>query len=660
MKIAAGISTLLFLAAEGASAAAQPIPLEHFFREPPVVDVQLSPDGQYISALVRTDAYPDAVNIIVMPRAGGSPHPITAYRDIDVAWHIWKGDRIVFQLHRGRDEPKEHAYYAGTYSIRADGKDPRPLHTNVVNRATSLELLDTLPRVPSSMLIAGWKDGQMYPDAYRLDVGTGALEKAAANADEVLIWRADNGGRVRLAQRAINGLQDRLLYRASEGAAWHSVEALDAADIEILGFDADDRQLWVSARNGRDRAALFRIDPEAPAFGNPVAVDERYDVRPRLVRAHDGRPLYARYDADVPRTIWLDPEWREIGPELVAALEGKVLDLESWDDAEKYFIVHARSAQDPGAYYLFDAEQMSLRKLLAVRPWLDPAAMAAVRPVEFTARDGLKIEGYLTIPPASEGAGPLIIHPHGGPFGVRDTWAFNSEVQLLASRGYRVLQVNFRGSGGYGESFEAAGYRQYGRDMQNDLEDAATWAVEIGYADPKRLCIYGGSYGGYAALMALVRTPELFTCGISFAGISDLAKLYQERTGRNPTLKAPPKPPSSAAAALVLTAVEEMLGSPWDDPEYFPASSPALHAERVRAPVMLIHGLSDDVVSIAQHKRMAYALKRARKPFTEVLQGYEGHGFIAARNRQRLYEHILPFLDEHMRSAKELAPVPAR
>jgi dipeptidyl aminopeptidase/acylaminoacyl peptidase len=245
------------------------------------------------------------------------------------------------------------------------------------------------------------------------------------------------------------------------------------------------------------------------------------------------------------------------------------------------------------------------------------------------------------------GPAPLVLFVHGGPFGVRDTWTFNPELQALASRGYAVLQVNFRGSGGYGREFEEAGYRQYGRAMQTDLEDAVAWAVDSGVADRDRVCIYGASYGGYAALMGLVRTPELYACGISLAGPTDLGLLYEEMTGFDPRSSKKPSLKGSRDPWMV-EAADRLLGDPWQESEYFHLSSPARRVDRIRSPVMLAHGLSDTVVPIQHHKLMAYRLKRAGKPLVERIQGYEGHNVFAPQNGQRLYEDLLQFLDANI------------
>ncbi|MGH8187049.1 MAG: alpha/beta hydrolase family protein, partial [Steroidobacteraceae bacterium] len=299
-------------------------------------------------------------------------------------------------------------------------------------------------------------------------------------------------------------------------------------------------------------------------------------------------------------------------------------------DDGRLAIVFVSSDTNPGEYYLFDTKGMKAQFLRAGREWIDPRLMRPMEPVQVTARDGLKLHGYLT-KPAGGGPHPLIVLPHGGPHGVRDTWGFDSEVQLLANRGYAVLQINYRGSTGYGMDFEIAGYRQWGARMQDDLTDATRWAIEQKIAPADRICIYGVSYGAFAALMGAAREPQLYRCAIGYAGVYDLELMF-----------ASADVPDSRSG---LSYLQKVLGT---DPADLRARSPVHNAQRIQAPVMLIHGKADWRADFEQAERMKAALEKHNKPLEWVEIKREGHGVYDEQTRREVYERILAFLDKHL------------
>src|SRR5690606_19727883 len=285
------------------------------------------------------------------------------------------------------------------------------------------------------------------------------------------------------------------------------------------------------------------------------------------------------------------------------------------------------SDRDPGQVYLFDRKTGQARFLLASRDWIKPAQMSPMKPVQVKTRDGLVIHGYLTVPAGSDGKGlPLIVNPHGGPHGPRDEWGFNPEVQLLANRGYAVLQMNYRGSGGYGSSFESAGYRKWGTTMQDDLTDSVRWAIAQGIADPNRVCIYGASYGGYAALMSVVREPDLYKCTVGYVGVYDLAAQYDaeftaSERGRNYLRDVYPP-----------TAAERNQ------------QSPAYGADRVNASILLVHCRKDFRVTInSMYFLISQLAKLGKKPDGWIVEKKEAHGFRVLDNNINLYTKMLAF-----------------
>ncbi len=305
--------------------------------------------------------------------------------------------------------------------------------------------------------------------------------------------------------------------------------------------------------------------------------------------------------------------------------------------------MHSFSDREPGAFHAFDLAKGKLSPLGRQRPWLRPEELAEMRPITFSSRDGLTLHGYLTLP-RDGGAGgkpPLVVLPHGGPF-ARDHWGFDPEVQFLANRGYAVLQVNFRGSAGFGTEFMLAGFRQWGRKMQDDLTDGVKWAITGGMVDGERVGIYGASYGGYAALAGLCFSPELYRCGVSLCGVSDLRDLLRQDT--------------RSQLELSREFDRQMLGDLKEDAEELKAYSPARNADRIRVPVLLAHGEDDRIVPIEQTEKIFRAIRKQAPDTQFIRKRSEGHGFRKRENILEFYVELERFLDRHLKNAKPRKP----
>jgi dipeptidyl aminopeptidase/acylaminoacyl peptidase len=300
---------------------------------------------------------------------------------------------------------------------------------------------------------------------------------------------------------------------------------------------------------------------------------------------------------------------------------------------EDMYIVRTFSDRSLGSYYLYDTKNKKLEKLSEVSPWLDEKELALMEPVSYTARDGFTIKGYLTLPKGRKPSGlPVVVIPHGGPW-TRDRWGYDPEVQFLANRGYAVLQMNFRGSTGYGKKFEHAGYKQWGRKMQDDITDGARWLIKRGIADPKRIGIYGASYGGYAVLAGLAFTPDLYACGIDYVGISNLFTFLK-------TIPPYWKP--------ILAMSYERIGHPEKDKELLKKVSPVFHADKIKAPLMVIQGAKDPRVNINESNQIVAALKKRGIDVIYIVKENEGHGFQNEENRFEVYEAMEKFLAKHL------------
>jgi len=335
------------------------------------------------------------------------------------------------------------------------------------------------------------------------------------------------------------------------------------------------------------------------------------------------------YTTDKSHRHFFDDKIRKIYATLQKQLPGYEVALTSIDKAEEQFVVRTYSDKSRGAYYLFNAKTGALKKWRELSPWLNEQEMADMRPISYKSRDGLTIHGYLTLPKGKEARNlPVIVNPHGGPW-VRDTWGFNSEVQLLANRGFAVLQMNYRGSTGYGRAFWEAGFKQWGRKMQDDITDGVEWLIKQGIADSKRVAIYGGSYGGYAVLAGLAFTPEVYACGIDYVGVSNIFTLMK-------TIPPYWKP--------LLAEFYEKVGHPEKDEELLRSVSPVFHADKIKAPLFIVQGARDPRVNKAESDQMVAALAARGIKVEYMVKDNEGHGFRNEENRFEFYEAMEKFL----------------
>jgi dipeptidyl aminopeptidase/acylaminoacyl peptidase len=618
-------------------------PAADLFRGFEIAGVQLSPDGRYISAVTRQYGLAVADNLVIRPiDASGPTRLLTDYRfEFDVGFHLWAGPTtLLFQRLRGRDEPRYLPTVSGLFAVDIESGDMRP-----IDLPSGYRLAHVPARRNGSVLLWLYARGRPFPSAAWLDAERGVMNRLIDPEPGVIGWYADHRQRIRaslLAGDQAGPGKLALRYRESERQSWRTVLPLQIGTADFQGFDQDNAGLWVLAAED-DRVALYRADPRSGGLGTAVAADPHYDLRGTLLQDPDGRALEFTYMADRPRRVVLDAGWGQHCDRIDSLLPATFNAIVDWDEGMRRLLVRASSDRNPGAYYIFETGSGQLRFIGASAPWLHRQQLSGVEPISFEARDGLPLHGYYTPPVGHDGhPAPMILMPHGGPFGVRDQWGFDPRVQFLASRGYGVLQVNYRGSGGYGKRFEQAGYGQWGLAMQDDLSDAVVWAVTSGRADPDQVCIFGASYGGYAALMGLIKTPGLYRCGISFAGISDRLLMY-----RNDRLRFN----NDAQESFI-----QMFGDPESDPEVFEATSPVHHVERIRAPLLVAHGQLDAQVDIRHYRLLTRQLRKHGKQFETFERRFEGHGLVKETNVLAFYETLADFLARRMPTSRNPSP----
>jgi len=455
----------------------------------------------------------------------------------------------------------------------------------------------------------------------------------------------DSDGRLRVVT-----LRNSAFWRDSTSFAhWFLTDAGDWIELERFGVDAETwtplaaerrapgepTQLVVRSRHDRDTYAIYRYDPLTRAFGELLAVDPHDDIN-SFDDLQGSRYRSVVTGGMKPRRHWLDPRWKALQAEVDAALPGRINSLQGEPDG--MVLIFSYGDRDPGRWHLLDTRSWEMRHLLSWDEAVDKVALRPSEVIRYASSDGLTIPAYLTRP-AGDGPKPLVVLVHGGPF-ARDYWGYQADVQLMATRGYLVLQPQFRGSTGFGKAFERAGIGQWGRGMQDDLTAGVRHLVQLGLADPQRVCIVGASYGGYAALWGLLSTPELYRCGVSVSGVSDIAHMLSDSSDSN----------DSKVGREFLRL---RIGDLERDRDRLDAVSPVRHADRLRAPLLLIHGTEDRRVPISHPKLMMKALDRAGKRYEWLpLEGAD-HGLSRTMDRAAYFKALLEFLD------RQLMPAPA-
>jgi dipeptidyl aminopeptidase/acylaminoacyl peptidase len=602
------------------------IPREVLFGNPERIGPRLSPDGERLAFLAPKDG---VLNVWVGPV--GAPledfGPVTDDRKRGIRVCFWAEDNqhIVYLQDEGGDENWR------VHAVDASTKEDRDLTPFDDVRA---QIVDKSRHFPDTLLVALNRDNPELHDVYRLTLSTGGLQLAAKNPGNVVGWVADAEFEVRAAMAATPDGGFDLLLRDTEDADWRKLfgwDKEDALSSAPVGFTQDGTKLYLLDSREANAARLVLLDL-ASGDVETLIEDPRYDVGQVLTNPETHEVQAAAVERA--RTDWvvLDDDVKE-DFEVIADLRRGDFAVASRDRADENWLV-SFTADDGGAsYYSYDRETRSGGHLFDARPDLAEYDLARMEPVSFTSRDGLTIEGYLTLPPgSSERPVPMVLDVHGGPW-ARDGWGYNPEAQWFANRGYACLQVNYRGSTGYGKKFLNAGNKEWGGRMHDDLGDAVGWAVENGVADAERVAIYGGSYGGYAALVGATFTPDLFRCAVDIVGPSSLITLITS---------IPPywKP--------LLSTFYERVGNPETEREFLESRSPLFFADRIRIPMLIAQGANDPRVKQAESEQFVAAMKDKGIDYEYLLFEDEGHGFARPENRLKFYAAAERFLAKYL------------
>jgi dipeptidyl aminopeptidase/acylaminoacyl peptidase len=584
------------------------IPIEALYESPVMQWGGISPDGRWLSYMKSWHGHQ---NVFVRPVGPGPERSVTrdSVRSIGSYWWSGDGKRILWLQDRGGDE-NYHLFAADIADTTGSVRDLTPF------KNVEVEVLALPSAMPGTAIITLNKRDPTLADAYRVDLATGNLELAAQNPGTFLGYVADRRSRVRAAYAMDSAGHYQLFARESETAPWHMIKSYAVEDkVTPLRFAADG-SLYMTSNEGTDLARLVLVDLTT---GKEIVVDsdplKQVDIDQILFDDLTGELLMTRYVGDTAR---LYPKT----PDMAALLEatrragGGVVEMGSGTNDRSRWVVTLNTPTKPSVTYLYSSQRRALEKFYDPRPGLRSYRFAEKTPVSFSARDSLRIRGYITLPPGRPAhALPLVVLVHGGPWGGLDKWEFESDVQLLANRGYAVLQVNYRGTTGLGKKFARAAKKQFGRAMHTDLLDGISYLARKDMIDTSRIAIMGGSYGGYATLVGMTFTPDKFACGVDYAGTSNLVTLLESF------------PPSWRP--FLPRSWYPFVGDPRDpnDRADMLAHSPLFRADSARAPLLIFQGANDPRVTKAQADQIAVALNRRHIPVTYLLATNEGHGF---------------------------------
>lgn len=600
--------------------------VEDFFKNPEKTSFKISPNGEYISYM---GPYENRMNIFVQKVGDKKAQRITSETERDVAGYMWANNNRLLYI---KDDGGNENYHV--FAVNTDGSNYKDL---TPFEEVTVQLIDDLEELPNQVIVGLNKRNKQVFDPYRLNITTGEMELLFENPGNVTGWMTDHDGKLRIAITT-DGVNSTIMHRTSEQDDFEEVRTISFKEtLSPMFFTFDNKNLYVKSNLDRDKDAIVKFDlSSGEELGEPIFLHPEVDAG-GLSYSQKRKVLTSiSYTTDKRQMKFLDADTEKIYKRLKKELGDYEVVISSSNKAEDKFLVRTYSDRSLGAYYFYDKKKDDLKKITDVSPWLKEGDMAIMKPIKYTSRDGLKIHGYLTIPKGKENAQdlPVVVMPHGGPW-ARDSWGWDPYAQLFASRGYAVLQMNFRGSVGYGRNFWEASFKKWGKEMQNDITDGVSWLIEQNIADPDRIAIFGGSYGGYATLAGVTFTPDIYAAAIDYVGVSNLFTFME-------TI-----PPYWTP---FLKMMYEMVGDPTDpkDSLLLYSASPVFHADKIETPLMVMQGANDPRVNIDESDQIVKAMRKKGVEVPYIVKYDEGHGFRNEENKIEANKLMLGFLAKHL------------
>ena len=602
---------------------AKQIPLENFFKNPEKSSYQISPDGSFYSFMAP---YKNRMNIFIQKIGDSSATQLTFEEARDIAGYFWpNNEQIVFLKDEGGDENFH------LFGVNIDGSNPIGFTDFDGVRA---QIIDDLPDQKDFVVIGLNKRNKQVFDPYRLNLKTGEISMLAENPGNIQGWMFDHDGKLRIATAIVDGVNQSILYRESEEDEFKTIITTNFKEgFNPQFFTFDNKNIIGSSNLGRDKYAIVEFDPITAKEVKVLYANDDYDVN-GVGYSRKRKVITAAYfESWKSERHYFDSTSKATFEKIQKQLAGYEIGITGVNKEENILILRTYSDKSLGAYYIYNSEDDKMEKIVDVSPWIDENEMSNQLPIDYQSRDGLKINGYLTLPKGynMENAKnlPVVINPHGGPW-ARDSWGFNPEIQFLANRGYAVLQMNFRGSTGYGRKFFESSFKKWGREMQDDITDGTQWLIDKGIADSTRIAIYGGSYGGYATLMGLVKEPKMYAAGVDYVGVSNMFTFMK-------TIPPYWEP--------MLEMMYEMVGDVEKDSAMLREVSPVFHVDKIKAPLFIAQGANDPRVNVDESDQMVKAMKEKGIDVEYLVKKDEGHGFRNEENKFEFYRAMEKFLN---------------
>jgi dipeptidyl aminopeptidase/acylaminoacyl peptidase len=605
---------------------AAPIPVIDFFRTPEKVSYRISPDGKYISYL---KPYKDKQNLFVQSLADGKERMATSFTDYSIRGdYFWtfNNEIVFFQDIITVDE------------IRMFALDVSTLKTQVIisPKKVRIAMIGRDKHEPDVVTIRMNKRDSANFDIYKLNIKTKELNPYLVNPGNITQWFPDADGKIRLV-RASDGVDETILYRPNDKTPFKPIIANNfKTSVKPIAFTGVGNYFLALSNVNRDKSALVEINAEDGREHKVIFASNNADIQDYQYSKNKHKIELVTWDAAKPQKHFLDPEIKLIYDKLSTELKGNEIEIADRDSAENKFIIITYTDRNPGSYYLYEKNIGKLTKLGDINPDLKPDELCAMQPISYKASDGMTINGYLTLPLGSATTNlPLVVMPHDGPFG-HNGWGYNPEVQFLANRGYAVFLVNYRGSTGFGKAFYSAGFKEVGGKIQQDITDGVNWLIQNKTANPKKIAIFGGGFGGFSALYGVSFHPDIYNCAIVQHCLINFFTYIKD---------APPflKP--------LVQMTYERVGNPETDANQLRAISPVFNISKIRAPLLIFQGARDDRANISELNQFVRELQKqnGNDKVKYFLKPRERTFFRSQNNRMEMYAEIEKFLDENMR-----------
>ncbi len=598
------------------------IKTENFFKNPDRYNYQISPNGNYAAFLKPVN---HKLNLFLLNLSDKSEVQLTNVEQRDVYSYFWGNDNKVVYVY---DSSGGENYKIFTVDINT--KEIKSLINDSTLKAV---VVDHLINDKLNVLIALNKNHQNIFDIYKLNFETGELKLVLKNPGNYMGWSTDHNGIIRIVTTT-DGVNTGILYRNNENEEFKLLAYSDFRDeFTPLFFTPDNKYVYALSNYNRDKTALVKYDFNTQKELEVTYKNTRVDVKDAVYSGVKQKIIFVKYTMVKSENYYVDEEYKTIDLVLRKKLKGNSYEMVSFSDDENKIIIRTYSDKSLGSYYLFTKRTNNLEKLADLSPWINEENMAEMKPISYKSRDNKTISGYLSVPVGEKAENlPVIIFPHGGPW-LRDSWGYNNIVQFFCNRGYAVLQMNYRGSKGYGKKFYEAGFKEWGGKIQDDIADGAEWLIKQGIADEERIAIFGYSFGGYSSLMGMIKNPDLYKCGVSYCGVINLFGFLRSV----PDYWAPFK-----------DMLYETIGNPAKDSIKLADSSPYHNVEKIKQPLFIAQGANDPKVSIKDANSFVKKLKEKKNMVEYFVKENEGHTFLNEENRIELFKQIEKFLSKNI------------